>query len=183
MEKIIRKILVIRGKKVMLDVDLAALYGVPTKRLNEQVKRNIDRFPEDFMFQLSRDEYSALIKYSLETTFPNRSQFATGSQKHRDPRYPPYVFTEYGALMAANVLNSSQAVRMSVFIVRAFVKLREMAQMNAQLARKIAQLEQSVGEHDKAIVEIIRELRRLLETPKPTSKRRLIGFITADEKR
>jgi len=179
-EKIIRTILVIRGKKVILDADLATLYGVPTKRLNEQVKRNQQRFPEDFMFQLSRDEYDALIEYGVESDFTNRSQIATGSQKHRDPRYPPYVFTEYGALMAANVLNSPKAAQMSVFIIRAFVKLREIAQMNTQLARKIAQLERRMGEHDKVIVEIVRELRRMLEAPKPLHQRRQIGFIKSE---
>ncbi len=102
-ERITQSILVLRGHKVLLDADLAALYEVPTKRLNEQVKRNIERFPADFMFRLDREEVDAL----------NRSQVATGSQKHRDPRFPPYAFTEHGAIMAATVINSPQAVEMS----------------------------------------------------------------------
>lgn len=103
-EHITRAILLVRGHKVLLDAELAALYGVTTKRLNEQVKRNAERFPQDFMFRLSRAETEAL----------NRSQIATGSQKHRDPRFPPYAFTEHGAIMAATVLNSARAVEMSL---------------------------------------------------------------------
>src|SRR5271170_56306 len=106
-EQIARAILILRGHRVLLDSELAALYGVTTKRLNEQVKRNAERFPDDFMFRLTRTETEAL----------NRSQIATGSQKHRDPRFPPYVFTEHGAIMAATVLNSPQAVEMSVYVV------------------------------------------------------------------
>jgi len=121
----------IRGVRVMLDNDLAAIYGVSTKRLNEQVKRNLERFPADFMFQLTAKE-SAAYRSQIATGSPqavdsqrsasDRSQFATGSQKHRDPRLRPYAFTEYGALMAANVLNSAQAVQMSVFVIRASSK-------------------------------------------------------------
>src|SRR5437016_2247435 len=112
---IAQSILVLRGQKVLLDSELAAIYDVTTKRLNEQVRRNARRFPEDFLFRLTRSEVQAL----------NRSHFATGSQKHRDPRVPPFAFTEHGAIMAAAVLNSPRAVEMSVYIVRAFVKLRE----------------------------------------------------------
>jgi ORF6N domain len=107
-------ILALRGHRVIFDAELAGLYGVTTKRLNEQVKRNAERFPEDFMFCLTRPEVEAL----------NRSQFATGSQKHRGPRFPPSAFTEHGAIMAATILNSPRAVEMSVFAVRAFVRLR-----------------------------------------------------------
>src|SRR6185437_9269023 len=122
-EHITRSILVLRGQKVLLDAELAALYGVTTKRLNEQVKRNAERFPEDFLFRLRSDEVEAL----------NRSHFATGSQKHRDPRFPPYAFTEHGAIMAATVLNSPRAVEMSVYVVRAFVRLRELLASNTAL--------------------------------------------------
>src|SRR5216117_953228 len=115
-EDVSRAIVVLRGRKVLLDAELAALYGVMTKRLNEQVKRNAERFPEDFMFRLSRSETGAL----------NRSHSATGSQRHRDPRFPPYAFTEYGAIMAATTLNSRRAVEMSLYVVRAFVRLREL---------------------------------------------------------
>ena len=140
-ERIAQSILLIRGHKVMLDADLAELYGVPTKRLNEQVKRNAARFPEDFMFRLTPAEVEAL----------NRSQFATGSQKHRDPRFPPHAFTEHGAIQAANVLNSDQAAEMSVHVVRAFVKLREMLLTHKELAAKLDQLERKIGSHDQAI--------------------------------
>jgi hypothetical protein len=122
---IAQRILVLRGQRVLLDIDLAALYGVSSKRLNEQVKRNRTRFPEDFVFQLEINELRA-----------NRSQFATGSQKHRDPRFMPFAFTEHGAIMAATVLSSPRAVEMSVYIVRAFVKLREVLASNTELARK-----------------------------------------------
>src|ERR1700736_328073 len=109
------RILILRGHKVILDSDLAELYGVPVKRLNEQVKRNVERFPADFMFQLSAREHDHL-----------RSQFATSKQARGGRRYPPYAFTEHGAIMAATVLNSKRAVEMSVFVVRAFVRLREL---------------------------------------------------------
>lgn len=132
-------IVTVRGQKVILDMDLAAIYGVSTKRLNEQFKRNADRFPLDFAFQLTLNEWSA-IKTQADAK-KNRSQFATGSQKHRDPRHPPYAFTEHGAIMAANVLNSPQAVRMSVFVVRAFVKLRATLTDGRDLARKLAAVE------------------------------------------
>jgi hypothetical protein len=164
---IARTILVLRGHKVLLDAELAALYGVTTKRLNEQVKRNAERFPEDFMFQLTRAETEAL----------NRSQFATGSQKHRDPRFPPYAFTEHGAIMAATILNSPRAVEMSVYVVRAFVQLRELLGSNRELARRFAQLEARLDKHDEAIAAILSAIRELMNPP--PSKRRPIGF-TAD---
>ena len=129
-ESIMSKIYFIREQKVMLDSDLAELYGVETRRLNEQVKRNILRFPEDFMFQLSKTEFENL-----------KSQFATSSSKWGGRRKLPLVFTEHGALQAANVLNSSQANKMSVFIVRAFIRLREMILTNEKLARKVDQLD------------------------------------------
>lgn len=115
------------GQRVILDADLAALYGVGTKRLNEQVKRNFERFPEDFMFRLTRAEADAL----------NRSQNATGSGKYRDPRFPPFAFTEHGAIMAATILNSSQAVEMSLYVVRAFVRIRELTNLPAPKHRGI----------------------------------------------
>jgi hypothetical protein len=168
-EDVSRAIVVLRGRKVLLDVELAALYGVTTKRLNEQVKRNAERFPEDFMFRLSRTETDAL----------NRSQFATGSQKHRDPRFPPYVFTEHGAIMAASVLNSPRAVEMSVYVVRAFVRLRDLLATNRAFARKLDELESRLQTHDEAITGILRTLRELMNPP--ASERRGIGF-TADLK-
>jgi hypothetical protein len=155
-EHIARAILVFRGHKVLLDAELAALYGVSTKRLNEQVKRNAERFPEDFLFRLSAVEVEAL----------NRSQIATGSQKHRDPRFPPYAFTEHGAIMAATILNSPRAVEMSIYVVRAFVKLRDLLSSNRELARRFAQLEtrldKKLTEHDETIAAILSAIRQLM---------------------
>jgi hypothetical protein len=135
--------------------------------LNEQVKRNAARFPDDFMFRLTQAETETL----------NRSQFATGSQSHRDPRFPPYSFTEHGAIMAATILNSPLAVEMSVFVVRAFVRLRELLVSNSALARKLDELERKYKHHDEAISAILSAIRELTE-PQAT-KRRGIGF-TAD---
>ena len=123
------RIVTIRGLKVILDADLAKIYGVPTKRLNEQIKRNPARFPEDFIFQLTDEENNNL-----------RSQFATSSL-HDGRRYLPYVFTEHGSIMAATVLNSPKAIEMSVFVVRAFIKMRETLANNKALALKLAELE------------------------------------------
>jgi hypothetical protein len=166
-ERITRSIVVVRGQKVLLDSALAGLYGVGTKRLNEQVKRNLARFPSDFLFRLTPDEIETL----------NRSHFATGSQKYRDPRFPPYAFTEHRAIMAATVLNSRRAVEMSVYVVRAFVKLREVIVTNRELAHKLAQLERKLETHDEAILEILAAIRELMSPPQP--ERRGIGF-TAD---
>lgn len=166
-ESVAQRILLIRGQKVMLDADLAELYGVPTKRFNEQVKRNLDRFPVDFMFQLTEDEHEAL-----------RSQNATlkpGRGQHR--KYLPYVFTEHGAIMAATILNSPKAVEMSVFIVRAFVQLREMLPTNKEVAAKLLELERKVSSHDQAIAGLINTIRQLMMHP--SEKSRPIGF-TAD---
>jgi transcriptional regulator with XRE-family HTH domain len=121
-EHITQTILLLRGQRVILDAEIAALYDVTTKRLDEQVKRNAERFPEDFMFRLSRTETEAL----------NRSQIATGSQKHRNPRFPPFAFTEHGAIMAATILNSPRAVEMSVYVVRAFVQLAVLLNVSQQ---------------------------------------------------
>jgi phage regulator Rha-like protein len=160
-ERIERAILSIRGEKVMLDSDLAELYGVETKVLNQAVKRNLDRFPADFMFQLT----------AIEVFNLNRSQIVTGSQKHRDPRFPPYAFTEHGALMLANVLNSERAAQTSVQVVRAFVRLRQMLASNAELARKLAALE---NKYDRQFKVVFDAIRRLMSRPEP--KRREIGF-------
>ena len=160
-ERIERAILSIRGEKVMLDSDLAELYGVETRVLNQAVKRNASRFPEDFVFQLNADEVVKL----------NRSQIVIGSQKHRDPRFPPYVFTEHGALMLANVLNSERAAQTSVQVVRAFVRLRQMLSSNAELARKLAALE---NKYDRQFKVVFDAIRQLMSPPEP--KRREIGF-------
>lgn len=170
-EHIARSILILRGYRVLLDSQLAALYETPTKRLNEQVRRNIRRFPDDFMFRLTPAEVQTL----------NRSQIATGSQKHRDPRYPPYAFTEHGAIMAATVLNSPRAIKTSVYVVRAFVQLRDLLASNRQLAEKFAELERKVSSHDQAIVGILKAIRELMNPPEP--KKRPIGFVELEEKK
>ena len=156
----------------MQDADLAAIYGVTTKRLNEQVKRNAARFPEDFTFRLSRAE--------LETV--NRSQIAAGSQRHRDPRYLPYVFTEHGAIQAANVLNSRHAAETSVHVVRAFVRMREAIAANRELAGKLDALELRIDGQDEAIVDIVRAIRELMAAPPVPQKKRSNGFVLPDEK-
>ena len=171
-ERILSNIMVIRGEKVILDFDLAALYGVETRRLNEQVRRNIDKFPADFMFQLTKEEFDDL-----------KSQIAISSSGWGGRRKPPLVFTEHGALQAANVLNSEQANKMSIFIVRAFVRLREMALTNEKLSRKIDQLEKRVSDHDEILIQLVREIRKLTDTPKPRGKKRSIGFIVTDKKK
>ncbi len=197
-------ILTLRGQRVILDADLAELYGVQTRRLNEQVKRNADRFPEDFMFQLTSNEWnnlksqfatsslkgrgnegdasnrSQIATGSSETIekegdAPNRSQFVTGSQRHRDPRFMPYAFTEHGAIMAASVLNSPEAVAMSVFVVRAFVQMRERLVANAEIIKRLAEIDKTLLEHDQALSVIWQNLQPLLAPP-PDPPKRKIGF-------
>jgi hypothetical protein len=157
------RILILRHQRVILDLDIAELYGVPVKRLNEQVKRNEERFPSDFMFRLSSKEHSAL-----------RSQFATSNKSRGGRRYPPHAFTERGAIMAATVLNSKRAVHMSVFVVRAFVRLREMLATNRRVAGKISELENRLDTNDSVIVDLIEAIKELM-TPAKTSRTR-IGF-------
>ena len=161
-EQIVKRIFLLRGQKVILDMDLAELYGVTTKRLNEQVKRNLQRFPEDFLFQLSPEEHNLL-----------RSQSATSKGKG-GRRYLPYAFTEHGALMVAAVLNTPRAVEISIYVVRAFVQLRELLASNQQLANKLDELERKLVTHDKAITEIVQAIRLLMEPPE--TKQRPIGF-------
>jgi phage regulator Rha-like protein len=157
------KILFLRQFRVILDADLAKLYGVSVKRLNEQVKRNQERFPSDFMFRLNEKDRANL-----------RSQIATSSEKHGGRRYLPYAFTEHGAIMAATVLNSERAVQMSVFVVRAFVRLRELLAANRQLAAKLHELETRLDTHDSAIWDLIKAIRQLMNVKR--SPRRRIGF-------
>lgn len=167
-ELIVKKIYLIRGEKVMLDADLAELYGVTTKRLNEQVKRNAGRFPVDFVFQLTVEEWENL---KAQDTRSNWSQIATGSQKHRDPRFLPWAFTEHGAIMAATVLNSKQAVAMSVYVVRTFIRLRQMLASNAEVARKLEAIEKKYDAQFKVVFDAI---RKLMAQPEPKEKK--IGF-------
>ena len=172
-ERIAQSILVIRGQKVMIDADLAALYGVATKRLNEQVKRNIDRFPADFMFQLNppeKDEVVANCDHLVKLKFSKAL---------------PFAFTEHGALMAASVLNTPRAVEVSVYVVRAFVALRELLAGNKELALKLAELEtrleRKLDSHDQAITGLINAMRELMRPPEP-KKKQPIGFVTNKQK-
>jgi len=179
----------IRGQRVVLDFDMARIYGVPTFRFNEAVKRNRDRFPSDFLFQLTAAEAKSLRPQSATLKASgNPSQIAMGSQKHRDPRLRPYAFTEKGAVMAANILNSPAAVRMSIFVVRAFIKMRELLGGTKELARQLADLERKLTArldgHEVAIVEVLRRVMDLLDPPPlPEPPRREIGFHVGMEAR
>ena len=157
------KILVLRNQKVILDTDLAELYGVSVKRLNEQVKRNPKRFPPDFLFTLTAPEYDNL-----------RSQTATSSPSHGGRRYLPHAFTEHGAIMAASVLNSKRAIEMSIFVVRAFVQMRQSMVQNQHIVSKLAELEARIDTHDGEIQGLVEAIRELIE-PLPANNRR-IGF-------
>jgi predicted DNA binding protein len=181
--RIDHRIIVIRGDRVLLDADLAELYGVAAKRLNEQVRRNLDRFPGDFMFQLTDQELRVL-----------RSQIATSNEHppgRGGRRYAPYAFTEHGALMAATILNSPRAVEVSVYVVRAFVRLREVLASHKDLAKTLEELEKKTEvlalKHDQLATstraqfrEVIEALRALMSPPEP--KKRPIGFVTPKEK-
>jgi hypothetical protein len=180
----------IRGTRVMLDSDLAAIYGVPTFRFNEAIKRNRHRFPPDFMFQLTPAEFDKLRSQmavtdkcgSTRSASVKSSQIAMSSRKHRGAAYRPFAFTEYGALQAANVLRSARAVQMSVFVIRAFVKMRETLRGTRDLAKKLAALEKQLtgrlNAHEVAIVHVLQELMQILnpapEPPEPARPK--IGF-------
>jgi hypothetical protein len=177
-------IVIIRNQRVILDADLAKLYGVSTKAFNQAVKRNAERFPEDFAFQLtsaelvrSRSQSVTSNRKAIENQegTDNRSQSVTGSQKHRDPRFRPWAFTEHGAVMAANILHSEQAIHMSVFVVRAFVRLREQIAANRTILKRLAELDKTLIEHDTALVDLYEKLSPLLQPP-PDSPKRRIGF-------
>ena len=161
---IARHITVMRGQRVIVDTDLAQLYDVPTKVFNQAVKRNQERFPEDFMFQLTKEEHEIL-----------RSQIVTSSSGYGGRRYLPYVFTEHGALMAATILNSARAVEVSIYVVRGFLQLRDLLATHKELARQLAALEKRVTGHDKDFASLVAEIRRLLN-PASQPKRRRIGF-------
>ena len=185
------RILTIRKQKVLLDADLAAIYGVTTKRLNEQVKRNAKRFPSDFLFQLTRQEFTHLrsqpatsIQPDGKLLTPNRSQFATGSKRHHDPRFLPYAFTENGAVMAANVLNSPAAVRMSIHVVRAFIEMRALLSSSTELALELKKLEAKLtsrlDNHEVVITDVLQRIMQLLEPPPagPVVPDKELGFHT-----
>ena len=166
LERVERTILILRGRRVILDSELAALYGASAKRLNEQVKRNAERFPADFAFKLTPEEFGTL-----------RSQFATSKLERRGGRRTlPTAFTEHGALMAASVLNSAKAVEMSIQVVRAFVRLRHFLASHHQLAAKLDELEHKIATHDSRIVALFDAVRGLMATPE--RPKRQIGFQT-----
>jgi ORF6N domain-containing protein len=161
-ERIERQILLIRGQRVVLDADLASLYGVSTKRLNEQVKRNKDRFPADFVFRVTKREKAEVV---ANCDHLRVLKFSSAL---------PHAFTEHGAIMAASVLNSPRAIEVSVYVVRAFVKLREMLGTHKELARKLVELEKRIKGHDKHIAALFEAIRQLMEPPE--KPRRRIGF-------
>jgi hypothetical protein len=168
-DRIDRAIRLVRGQKVMLDSDLAALYGVQTFNLNKAVARNRARFPDDFMFQLTREEFQAL-------TF----QFGISKRGRGGRRTPPYAFTEQGVAMLSSVLRSERAVRVNVEIMRAFVRLRSVLATHSELARQLRELEKRVGGHDEQFAEIIQAIRDLMQPP-PERKRKPIGYLTEAE--
>jgi hypothetical protein len=184
-EAIASRIIVLRGERVLLDADLATLYAVTTKALNQAVKRNAGRFPSDFAFQLTAEE-AANLRSQIVTSNPqvpdpkgdnaNRSQIVTASQKHRDLRFRPWVYTEHGALMVANLLRGERAVQTSVYVVRAFVQLRQMVATNKDLARRLDEMEARYDRQFKSVFDAIRELM----TPPVPKPRRRIGFISDD---
>jgi hypothetical protein len=183
-EHVARRILYFRGEKVLLDFDLAVLYGVRVKVLNQAVKRNRERFPDDFMFQLTGEETQLLRSQLLRSG--NRqvaenggagtswSQIVTSSQKYRGTKYRPYAFTEEGVAMLSSVLKSKRAVKVNIAIMRAFVKLRQTLDANRQLAQKFSELEERVGKHDDEIAAILEAIRQLM-TPRERPRRE-IGF-------
>ena len=178
-------IFTIRGARVVLDADLARLYGVQTFRFNEAFRRNRHRFPADFAFQLTpaefenlRSQFAISSSQASDSSRSNSSQFAMSS--HGGRRYLPWVFTEHGALMAANILRSERAVQMSVFVVRAFIRLRELVAANTAVMARLAEIDKTLLEHDAALRDLYRKLLPLLQPPADPPKRR-IGFHREDE--
>lgn len=176
-----RHILLIRSQKVMLDADLAQLYGVETRVLNQAVKRNIDRFPEDFMFQLTEHEAEVLNRTRPLSLKPgsdlNSSQIVMSSRKHRGKAYLPYAFTEHGVAMLSSVLRSDRAVQVNIAIMRAFVRLRQMLSSNEDLARKLIEMEKKYDADFKIVFDALRQLMG----PPPAKPRSEIGFHTVSD--
>ena len=166
-KRVASKILILRNQKVILDADLAELYGVSVKQLNQQIKRNTHRFPPDFLFTLTKAEHEIL-----------RSQIVTSNSGRGGRRYLPYAFTEHGAIMAATVLNSKRAIEMSIFVVRAFVQMRQALVINQHVVSKLAELESRLDSHDTEIQDLVEAIQELL-TPLPANHRR-IGFELPD---
>jgi len=157
----------IRGQKVILDSDLARAYGVSTKAFNQAVKRNLARFPEDFIFRLSKEEAAAVQISRSQTVTLKRGQ---------NVKYRPYAFTEHGALQAANILNSARAVQMSVFVIQAFVKMRDELAANSAMAKRLAQIDNTLFLHDSALRDLYQKLRPLLAPPLEPPPKPRIGF-------
>jgi hypothetical protein len=182
-EQIALRIRHFRGEKVLLDFDLAALYGVETRALNQAVRRNADRFPADFMFQLSSEETETLSQLVTPSVpghdVSNSSQIVMSSGKYRGKRYRPYAFTEQGVAMLSSVLNSESAVKMNIAIMRAFVQLRRALETNRELARKFSELERRIDKHDAEIDAILEAIRQLMAPPE--KPRREIGFHVREE--
>jgi len=175
----------VRRQRVMLDSDLARLYAVPTHRLNQAIKRNADRFPLDFRFQLTREEHAGLISQTVisnseqadnKSDALNSSQIVMSSRKHRGAVYLPWAFTEHGALMAATVLKSPRAVQMSLFVVRAFVRMREELLAHATVFKRLAEIDKKLVTHDVILRDVYEKLRPLLEPPE--APRKELGFHT-----
>ena len=182
-EQIALRIRHFRGEKVLLDFDLAALYGVETRVLNQAVRRNADRFPADFMFQLTSEEVEKLSQVVTPSVaghdVSNSSQIVMSSGKYRGKRYRPYAFTEQGVAMLSSVLNSESAVKMNIAIMRAFVQLRRTLETNRELARKFSELERRIDKHDAEIAVILEAIRQLMAPPE--KPRREIGFHVREE--
>jgi ORF6N domain len=182
-EQIALRIRHFRGEKVLLDFDLAALYGVETRALNQAVRRNADRFPADFMFQLSSEETETLSQLVTPSVaghdVSNSSQTVMSPGKYRGKRYRPYAFTEQGVAMLSSVLNSESAVKMNIAIMRAFVQLRRALETNRELARRFSELERRIDKHDAEIAAILEAIRQLMAPPE--KPRREIGFHVREE--
>jgi len=191
-------ILNLRNQKVILDADLAELYDVPTYRFNEAFKRNRQRFPDDFAFQLTAKEFADLRSQMTaanssqiamsssqaaenEGSAPNWSQFVTSSKRRRGAAYRPWAFTEHGALMAANILRSERAIEMSLYVIRAFVKMREQLAANAAILKRLAEIDKTLLEHDQGLRTIWTKLQPLLAPPPELPRRRIKGFNPHDE--
>ena len=176
----------IRGHRIILDADLARLYGVTTKRLNEATKRNRRRFPADFAFQITAEELAdfktriAAVSARSPSQAANWSQFATSSSRHRGKAYRPWAYSEHGALMAANILRSDHAVQMSIYVIRAFVRLREQVAANQAILRRLAEIDKTLLQHDASLRDIYRKLLPLLQPPAEPAKKRAIGFTSGD---
>jgi len=163
-KRVSSKILILRNQRVILDTDLAELYGVPVKQLNQQIKRNRSRFPKDFLFTVTKPEYENL-----------RSQIVTSKRSRGGRRYLPHAFTEHGAIMAATVLNSPRAIEMSIFVVRAFVQMREALLFNQKVVAKLSELESRLDDHDTEIQDLVDVIRELMAPPAANHRR--IGFV------